>query len=104
MQFGGFPRVLQVGCVVVVSVLGASRVSAQISQVLGGTGGQQQQACNPTDPGCQQTVDQIRNPPQVNVQTTLPQGAVLDQTNQNTNANAQTGPSDASIRARPGSR
>jgi protein involved in polysaccharide export with SLBB domain len=91
MQFGGFPRVLQVGCVVLVTVLGASRVSAQISQVLGGTGGQQQQACNPTDPGCQQTVDQIRNPPQVNVQSPS-QGIVLqsDQTNQNTNTNPQT--------------
>ncbi len=56
MQFGSSPRVFQVGCVVLVAMLGAGRVSAQISQVLGGTGGQQQQqACNPTDPGCQTT-------------------------------------------------
>jgi len=96
MQFGGSPRVFQVGCVVLVTMLGVGRVSAQISQVLGGTGGQQQQqACNPTDPGCQTTDYQGRNPPQVNVQSTPSQGIVLqsDQTNQNNqnNPNAQTG-------------
>ena len=93
MQFGGSPRVFQVGCVVLVTMLGVGRVSAQISQVLGGTGGQQQQqACNPTDPGCQTTDYQGRNPPQVNVQSAPSQGIVLqsDQTNQN-NPNAQTG-------------
>jgi protein involved in polysaccharide export with SLBB domain len=92
MQFGRSPRVLQVGCAVLVAMLGAGRGSAQISQVLGGTGGQQQQqACNPTDPGCQ-SVDQIRSPSQTNVQpTSTTQGIVLqsDQTNQN-NTNAQT--------------
>jgi protein involved in polysaccharide export with SLBB domain len=94
MQFGGSPRVLQVGCVVLVTLLGAGRVSAQISQVLGGTGGQQQQACNPTDPGCQTTDYQGRNPSQINVQPASSQGIVLqsDQTNQNnTNTNAQPG-------------
>ena len=95
MQFGTRPRVFQIGFVVLVTMLGASRVSAQISQVLGGTSGQQQQqACNPTDPGCQTTDYQGRNPPQINVQPTPSQGIVLqsDQANQNnTNTNTQPG-------------
>jgi len=96
MQVGGSPKVFQVGCVVLVAVLGVGRVSAQISQVLGGTGGQQQQqqTCNPTDPGCQTTDYQGRNPSQMNVQSTPSQGIVLqsDQLNQNnTNTNAQLG-------------
>ena len=93
MQFGGSPRVFQVGCVVLVTMLGVGRVSAQISQVLGGTGGQQQQqACNPTDPGCQTTDYVGRNPSQLNVQPAPAQGIVLqtDQTNQN-NTNVQPG-------------
>ena len=93
MQFGRSPKVFQVGCIVLATLLGASSGSAQISQVLGGTGGQQQQqACNPTDPGCQ-TVDYYqRNPSQGNVQPTPSQGIVLQsgQTNEN-NQSAQTG-------------
>lgn len=96
MQFGSSPRVFQVGCVFLVTMLGASMVSAQTSQfgqVLGTEQQQQQQACNPTDPGCQTTDYQGRNPSQLNVQPTQPsQGIVLqpDQTNQN-NTNMQPG-------------
>jgi protein involved in polysaccharide export with SLBB domain len=96
MQFGSSPRVVQIGCVVLVTMLGVSRGSAQITQVLGDTGGQQQQqqqACNPTDPGCQTTDYQGRNPAQPNIQHAPAQGIVLqsDQTNQNSTNAQQSG-------------
>ena len=75
MQFGGSPRVFQVGCVFLAMMLGASMSFAQVSlygqlsqsstdnqngQTSGNTSGQQQ-SCNPSDPSCQTNDYQGRN-------------------------------------------
>jgi protein involved in polysaccharide export with SLBB domain len=55
MQFGGSPRVLKVGCVILLTVFGALTSRAQYSdfgQALGSTSGQQG-TCNPQDQACQ---------------------------------------------------
>jgi protein involved in polysaccharide export with SLBB domain len=101
MQFGGSPRVLKVGYVVLLTVFGTLTTSAQYTdfgQTLGNTSGQQV-TCNPQDLACQATQ---QNPAdQGNFQRRLPsttqqpnsQGVVLpgqETQNDNTTNGNQT--------------
>jgi protein involved in polysaccharide export with SLBB domain len=56
MQFGSSPRVLKVGYVILLTVLGVLTARAQFTdfgQALGSASGQQQVSCNPQDLACQ---------------------------------------------------
>jgi protein involved in polysaccharide export with SLBB domain len=91
MQFGGSPRVLKAGCLVLFTVLGVSMSSAQLGQALG-SATTDQSACNPTDPTCQvYSSNSMQNTLPVAQPSTNPQGIVLQpgQTDQN-GANTQT--------------
>src|SRR5260370_12327778 len=100
MQFGGSPRVLKVGYVALLTVLGTLTTRAQYTdfgQALGSTSGQQV-TCNPQDLACQaaqqQTGDQgnlQRRLPQTNQQQNS-QGVVLpgQETQNNTTNSNQT--------------
>ena len=99
MQFSGSPSRVKFGYVLFFTLFGTLTSSAQFEQygqALGGSSGQQQQSCPPSDPGCQQSGDQgnfqVRNPSQTNQQTTGPQIIVPGQQgNQNGTSNAQNG-------------
>lgn len=97
MQFGGSPSGVKFGCVVLFTLFGAITASAQFDQygqALEGSSGQQQ-SCSPTDPGCQQSVNQgssqTRSQSQTNQQLTGPQIYVPGQTNQNGTTDTQNG-------------
>src|SRR6202789_3898819 len=96
MQFGSSSRVLKVGYVVLVGLLGTGAACAQFTdfgQALGNTSGQQV-ACNPADLACQaaQTTNDQQNlqrrlPGNGQNPTTNTQGIVLPNQNQNETPN-----------------
>jgi protein involved in polysaccharide export with SLBB domain len=101
MQFGGSSRALRFGGVLLFTVFGASMSPAQYTnygQAFGNLSGQQQQqqqSCNPTDPNCQTSNDQINYPEstttQANPRPTSTQGIVIPE-QQPTNISNLPGP------------
>ena len=97
MQVGSSPRICKLGCVVLFAVFGTLTSFGQYGQygqALGNTAGQQ--ACNPTDPSCQQSGGQSNFPilnsgaNQQQQPTLNPQISVPGQPeNQNNTANTQ---------------
>ncbi|MDQ2832360.1 MAG: SLBB domain-containing protein [Acidobacteriota bacterium] len=92
MQFGGSGRLFRFGCVLLLTTVGASVLSAQdfsqFGQALGNTSGQS--SCSPSDPSCQSSEQnnyQLRPQPQSTQQQGITSGAILPGQAENPNAN-----------------